>query len=172
MPRNRKRKGKPLENVRNVKAKDIDAMEDPFFASVDSDEEYDESRLDQPDTKGSDDEDTSDESEEDEHAHETAEERRIRLAKEVLQKYDLDKPLSDSDSEEDDEEDDLLGKRLAKDVLKNKGKYQKQVADKFMTRTIDASCVKLYRGHRLPATCVCSSPDGTVAYTGIGSSMQ
>lgn len=101
------------------------------------------------------------ESEEDEFADETADEKRIRIAKAYLQKLELDK----ADLTSDEEIDDPVAHRLQQDILRERGMYQQKVADKVAESKVDES-PSVFRGHRLTPTCLALSPSDEKAYTG------
>ncbi|XP_068631937.1 U3 small nucleolar RNA-interacting protein 2 [Battus philenor] len=101
----------------------------------------------------------ADESESD---HETAEEKKLRLAKKYLEEIEKE----EAKRAELKELDEAIEKRLQKDYLEQKGKLRVTVADSFSAPT-ESDC-RLIRAkeHRLPLTCVCISLDGQFAFTG------
>lgn len=117
---------------------------------------------------GSDDEDsaagsTSGDDEEDEReARETAQEKRMRLAKEYLTK------ITDQAMDEDDDTtavDERIGARLHQDALEAMGKLFKEVATQFEEFEFDHESARFLRGHKLPVTSICLSEDGKAAFS-------
>jgi ribosomal RNA-processing protein 9 len=146
------------------KQKDED-VKDEFFSS-DSEGEIDFDRLDEKgETKAKESEENEDSDDEQE---ETVEEKRLRMAKNVLHNLDMDKPLTDSEGSEPevDDGDDSISAKLKRQLLQSQNKLNRHAADKLARRVVDASSVRLFKGHHLSATCVCALPDGTVAFTG------
>uniref|UniRef100_A0A6A7G2W5 U3 small nucleolar RNA-interacting protein 2 isoform X2 n=2 Tax=Hirondellea gigas TaxID=1518452 RepID=A0A6A7G2W5_9CRUS len=121
-----------------------------------------------------------DDSDSDAFDHETPDERRIRLAKEYIQKLESEhKPPTDGtesadDDDDDDDEsdvdlvDDIIHARLQQDVLKKRGKHFRQIADEVKNEIGDVSLLKFetLRGHRLSVTCLILSVDQSVVYSG------
>jgi len=107
------------------------------------------------------------EEEEDEYAEETSDERRIRMAKAYLHKLELDK----EDLTSDEEIEDPVAHRLQRDVQRERGTYQQQVAEKLEQKLPEISnspdeYASFYRGHRLTPTCLALTTSDTTAYTG------
>ncbi|CAK1595856.1 unnamed protein product [Parnassius mnemosyne] len=100
--------------------------------------------------------------EESESDHETAEEKKLRLAKKYLEEIEKE----EAKRAELKELDDAIEKRLQKDYLEQKGKLRVDVADSY-TVPSESDC-RLIRAkeHRLSLTCVCVSLDGQLAFTG------
>uniref|UniRef100_A0A8D0FZA8 U3 small nucleolar RNA-interacting protein 2 n=1 Tax=Sphenodon punctatus TaxID=8508 RepID=A0A8D0FZA8_SPHPU len=89
-----------------------------------------------------------------EEIEETAQEKKLRLAKlylEQLQQQEEEK------AEEEAVEKDLIAGRLREDVLEQKGKLQRQIGKDL--RPPDPADVRVLRGHQLPITCLVISPD-------------
>ncbi|KAJ0177035.1 hypothetical protein K1T71_007044 [Dendrolimus kikuchii] len=100
--------------------------------------------------------------EEPESDNETAEEKKLRLAKKYLQEIEKE----EAKRAEDKEIDDAVEKRLQKDYLEQKGKLRIEVADKYLTpNETDIRFVRV-REHKLTLTCVCISNDSSLAFTG------
>lgn len=100
--------------------------------------------------------------EESESDHETAEQKKLRLAKKYLEEIEKE----EAKRAELKDLDDAIEKRLQRDYLEQKGKLRVEVADNY-TAPSDSD-VKLIRAreHRLSLTCVCLSSDGSYAFTG------
>ncbi|XP_067417267.1 LOW QUALITY PROTEIN: U3 small nucleolar RNA-interacting protein 2 [Emydura macquarii macquarii] len=89
-----------------------------------------------------------------EEIEETAQEKKLRLAKlylEQLQQQEEEK------AEEEALEKDLVAGRLKEDVLEQKGKLQRLIAKDLQPP--DAAAIRVLRGHQLPITCLVISPD-------------
>eukprot|EP00953_Heterococcus_sp_UTEX-ZZ885_P033026 17209-Heterococcus_DN1.PRE.3 len=135
-----------------------------------SSEEEDESK--QGRNTGSDDEDSADERE----RTETAEEKRLRLAKDYLMRLGADGEgvASDSDAESEGEDgvvnkgvsEDKLSRRLEQERLESKGQLHRDLA--LQLRDTDLSTVQLrhYTGHKLAVTCVALTGDDSTAFSG------
>ncbi|XP_039626732.1 U3 small nucleolar RNA-interacting protein 2 [Polypterus senegalus] len=91
---------------------------------------------------------------EDEEIEETAQEKKLRLAKIYLDQL---REEETEKAEEDAFETDLIAGRLQDDVLEQKGRLQRQVAKDFQPP--DVADVRLLKGHKLPVTCLVISPD-------------
>lgn len=92
---------------------------------------------------------------------ETAQEKRLRLAKKYLSQLEVD----EADHEDEGVPDgDLIGDRLRRDVLEQAGKLQKSVADLY-TSPIEDSTIRC-RGHQLSITCVVIAPDNNHVFSG------
>uniref|UniRef100_A0A8C4XE79 U3 small nucleolar RNA-interacting protein 2 n=1 Tax=Erpetoichthys calabaricus TaxID=27687 RepID=A0A8C4XE79_ERPCA len=91
---------------------------------------------------------------EDEEIEETAQEKKLRLAKSYLDQL---REEEKEKAEEDAFEKDLIAGRLQDEVLEQKGRLQRQVAKDFQPP--DVADVRLLKGHKLPVTCVVISPD-------------
>jgi ribosomal RNA-processing protein 9 len=119
-------------------------------------------------------------SEDDEGARETAEDKRIRMAKEYLMQleqttYEEEGSGSDGHTgegggfEEDGEDDDnpqygitgnrrmseAVGKRLEREHMKTTGRYQTDIADGLRGLDITADDIVVHRGHKVSATDCC-----------------
>lgn len=101
--------------------------------------------------------------EESESDHETAEQKKLRLAKKYLEEIEKEEAKRAELKEVDD---DAIGKRLQRDYLEQKGKLRVEVADNYVAPA--ESDIRLIRAreHKLPLTCVCVSNDGQFAFTG------
>ncbi|XP_047995247.1 U3 small nucleolar RNA-interacting protein 2 [Leguminivora glycinivorella] len=101
--------------------------------------------------------------EESESDHETAEQKKLRLAKKYLEEIEKEEAKRAELKEVDD---DAIGKRLQRDYLEQKGKLRVEVADNYVAPA--QSDIRLIRAreHKLPLTCVCVSSDGQFAFTG------
>ncbi len=117
----------------------------------------------------------NDENPNDPFAHETVDERRLRLAQDILRKLKADQAGADasgSDAEASDGEpkpfSDPIAHRLQQDVLKERGRLQVKVAHKIesVKEQLDSSKLRVLRGHRLSVTCVCVTADDRSVYSG------
>ncbi|XP_012680297.2 U3 small nucleolar RNA-interacting protein 2 isoform X2 [Clupea harengus] len=85
---------------------------------------------------------------------ETAQEKKLRLAKGYLDQLREE----DEKREEDDAfESDLVAGRLQEDVLEQRGKLQRLIANDLVPP--EASEIRLLRGHKLPVICLVITPD-------------
>ncbi|XP_046959818.1 U3 small nucleolar RNA-interacting protein 2 [Vanessa cardui] len=100
------------------------------------------------------------EAEESDSDHETAEQKKLRLAKKYLEEIEKE------EAKRSEVIDDAIEKRLQKDYLEQKGRLKTEVADKYVAPT--DSNIRLIRAkeHRLSLTCLCISSDGDFAFTG------
>lgn len=94
--------------------------------------------------------------------HETAEEKKLRLAKKYLEEIEKE----EAKRAELKELDDVVEKRLQKEYLEQKGKLKVEVADSYIAPTERDYRLVRTKEHRLPLTCVCVSLDGQFAFTG------
>ncbi|XP_072932206.1 U3 small nucleolar RNA-interacting protein 2 [Epargyreus clarus] len=100
--------------------------------------------------------------EESESDHETAEQKKLRLAKKYLEEIEKE----EAKRTELKELDDAVEKRLQKDYLEQKGKLRVEVADNYSAPAENDSRLIKAKEHRLTLTCVCVSSDGNYAFTG------
>lgn len=93
---------------------------------------------------------------------ETAEQKKLRLAKKYLEEIEKE----EAKRAEDKELDEAVEKRLQKDYLEQKGKLRVEVADTYIAPT--ESDLRLVRAkeHRLTLTCVCISSDSSFVFSG------
>jgi len=100
--------------------------------------------------------------EENEEENETIDAKRIRLAREYLERVEIDE--EESSCEDDSSSDDRIGRKLAKERLMQEGGWNMDLADK-----IDVSSAKLSylsRKHDLSPTCISLEKSGRWAYSG------
>lgn len=90
--------------------------------------------------------------EEQEDVEETAQEKKLRLAKEYLQQLQ-----AQEEEGLEDEGLDAVASRLQEDVLEQRGRLQRKLAKELLPP--DPSEVRLLRGHQLPITCIVITPD-------------
>ncbi|GFO21212.1 ribosomal RNA processing 9, small subunit (ssu) processome component, homolog [Plakobranchus ocellatus] len=138
-PQDQKKKSKSLKNSKAL-SEEIESESD-----VDSSNEFTESR------------DKIYSSEEEE---ETAQQKKLRLAKHYLSKLEEEEAEKKADEESLKE---AVASRLQHDISEQAGKLTKQVADQ-------CSCpkeedIKIFRGHSLPVTSVVISPDDKFVFT-------
>ncbi|CAH0579210.1 unnamed protein product [Chrysodeixis includens] len=100
--------------------------------------------------------------EESESDHETAEEKKLRLAKKYLEEIEKE----EAKRAELKEVDDAVENRLKKDYLEQKGKLKFEIAEKYIAP--DENDLRLIRAkeHRLTLTCICISNDNNFMFTG------
>lgn len=116
-----------------------------------------------------------DDDESEEEIQETAQEKRIRLAKEYLSKITAQEGAGGSDDEGSDSDDNAavfkdgveekVSARLHQDALEAMGKLFKQVAQTYEDFEFDEDSTKFLKGHRLPVTSVCLTDDGKTAFS-------
>lgn len=100
--------------------------------------------------------------EESESDHETAEQKKLRLAKKYLEEIEKE----EAKRTELKELDDAVDKRLQRDYLEQKGKLRVEVADNYSAPAENDCRLIKAKEHRLTLTCVCVSSDGRFAFTG------
>ncbi|KAI5651925.1 U3 small nucleolar RNA-interacting protein 2 [Phthorimaea operculella] len=100
--------------------------------------------------------------EESESDHETAEQKKLRLAKKYLEEIEKE----EAKRAEAKEVDDPIGQRLKNDYLEQKGKLHVDVADKYAVPVKEDIRLIRAREHRLTLTCVCISHDGQFVFSG------
>ncbi|XP_074661787.1 U3 small nucleolar RNA-interacting protein 2-like isoform X2 [Tubulanus polymorphus] len=91
---------------------------------------------------------------------ETAQEKRIRLAKQYLSQLENEEKLQDEDREA---QKDLIAHRLKQDVLEQSGRLHRYIADQFLPP--EAEDISVLRAHQLPLTCLVISPDNKYIFT-------
>ena len=122
--------------------------QDDFFESGDDDDvEF---------ADGTSDEGASSE-EEDALAQETAEEKRLRLAKSYLDR--IQQVNEDEDGEED------LTARLQRDALESMGHLKRLIAERIVVPDPDESTARHFRCHKLSVTAVTLTSDDTTVYS-------
>ncbi|KAM4720888.1 U3 small nucleolar RNA-interacting protein 2 [Rhinophrynus dorsalis] len=95
----------------------------------------------------------------DEDLEETAQEKKLRLAKEYLQQ------LQQHEEERlEDEAQDAIASRLQEDVLEQRGKLQRPLAKELLPP--EPSEIRLLRGHQGPVTCLVITPDDKHVFSG------
>ncbi|XP_023943218.2 U3 small nucleolar RNA-interacting protein 2 [Bicyclus anynana] len=100
--------------------------------------------------------------EESESDHETAEQKKLRLAKKYLEEIEKE----EAKRAELKNLDDAVEKRLQRDFLEQKGKLHVNVADNYSAPAENDVKLVRAREHRLSLTCVCISRDSEFAFTG------
>ncbi|KAM3915521.1 U3 small nucleolar RNA-interacting protein 2 [Leptodactylus fuscus] len=96
---------------------------------------------------------------EEEELEETAQEKKLRLAKEYLQQL--------QEQEEDrleDEGEDVIAHRLQENVLEQRGKLQRPLAKELLPP--EPAEIRLLRGHQGPVTCLVITPDDQHVFSG------
>jgi len=100
--------------------------------------------------------------ESEESDHETAEEKRLRLARVYLE--EIEKELEEREDVID--KDSAVTERLSEDVRAERGKLRKEVADTYMEVQEDAIKFLTDKNHKLSITCVVISPDSRHMFSG------
>ncbi|OCT85688.1 hypothetical protein XELAEV_18023860mg [Xenopus laevis] len=94
-----------------------------------------------------------------EDLEETAQEKKLRLAKEYL------KQLQQQEEEQkEDEDQDAIANRLQEDVLEQRGRLQRPLAKELLPP--EPSEIRILRGHQGPITCLVISPDDSYMFSG------
>ncbi|KAL4655971.1 U3 small nucleolar RNA-interacting protein 2 [Arapaima gigas] len=91
---------------------------------------------------------------EDDHLEETAQEKKLRLAKLYLEQLREEEERA---AENNSCETDVIAGRLQEEVLEQKGKLKRLVAKDYLPP--DVADLRLLRGHKLSVTCLVISPD-------------
>lgn len=104
----------------------------------------------------------------DDEALETAQEKKVRLAKTYLKEIEAEEKRR---LEEDADGDgalsgDLISKRLKEDYLKQAGKFKSFVADKYSGVDWESVSVLKCRDHRGSVTCLCATSDNKYVFSG------
>lgn len=95
--------------------------------------------------------------------NETAEERRLRLARAYLRHIGVSEDAADASGS--DSEDDRANEMLRADAMKSAGKAVTYIADSFAER-ISKATISKGKGHALPPTCVAMAAEGETAVSG------
>ncbi|XP_063797434.1 U3 small nucleolar RNA-interacting protein 2 isoform X1 [Pseudophryne corroboree] len=94
-----------------------------------------------------------------EDLEETAQEKKLRLAKEYLQQLQ-----AHEEEKLEDESEDVIGARLQENVLEQRGKLKRPLAKELLPP--EPSEIRLLRGHQGPVTCLAISPDDNHVFSG------
>ncbi|XP_064605482.1 U3 small nucleolar RNA-interacting protein 2-like isoform X2 [Liolophura sinensis] len=92
---------------------------------------------------------------------ETAQEKKLRLAKQYLADLEADESQR---REEDDIGRDIISHRLKQDILEQSGKLHKSVATDYLPPS--PADIRVLRGHQLSITCLVISPDNQHIFSG------
>uniref|UniRef100_A0A7N4NMH3 U3 small nucleolar RNA-interacting protein 2 n=1 Tax=Sarcophilus harrisii TaxID=9305 RepID=A0A7N4NMH3_SARHA len=106
-------------------------------------------------------EDTRTKEEEDEELEETAQEKKLRLAKLYLEQL---RQQEEEKAEEEAFGNDQVAGRLKEDVLEQRGRLQKLVAKEVQAPV--AADIRVLRGHQLSITCLVITPDNSAIFSG------
>lgn len=139
--------GQKMKGKRNVASKTRNGDEELLSSEFEDD---DDDRVPHSPVIG--DADSSDEDE-------TAQEKRLRLTKDYLEKL----KTYTADDAGSDEEKDVVGEKLQEEILQESGKLQKPVADT-CTKPQETD-FQYFRGHRLPVTAVVVSSDASIMFS-------
>ncbi|XP_014486859.1 PREDICTED: U3 small nucleolar RNA-interacting protein 2 isoform X2 [Dinoponera quadriceps] len=95
---------------------------------------------------------------ESEEEEETAQEKRIRLAKKYIE------AIERKEKDREEYEEGAVSRRLREEYLEEKGRLRKTIAANYVGHKdlISLKC----KQHKLPITCICLSTDGSVLYSG------
>ncbi|XP_078370108.1 U3 small nucleolar RNA-interacting protein 2-like isoform X2 [Oculina patagonica] len=91
---------------------------------------------------------------------ETAQEKRLRLAKQYLAQLESEEQKK---KESDDIDHDAIAHRLKQDVLEQTGRLQKRIASQFTQPSLAA--IRVLKGHQLSVTCLCVSHDNKFIFS-------
>eukprot|EP00966_Prymnesium_polylepis_P155203 3584266-Prymnesium_polylepis.1 len=100
----------------------------------------------------------------DEAEAETAQERRVRLAREMIGKMD-DAARRRQDAETDEAED-VVAQSLEEDALRKAGRFRVEIGAALRGHSVPREAVRTLRGPRLSPTCVALVPDESAAFCG------
>ncbi|XP_069861462.1 U3 small nucleolar RNA-interacting protein 2 [Dipodomys merriami] len=100
------------------------------------------------------------EEEEEEELEETAQEKKLRLAKLYLEQL---RQQEEEKAEAREFEEDQVAGRLKEDVLEQRGRLQKCVAREIQTP--DPAAIRVLRGHQLSITCLVVTPDDSAIFS-------
>ncbi|XP_060060553.1 U3 small nucleolar RNA-interacting protein 2 isoform X3 [Erinaceus europaeus] len=100
------------------------------------------------------------EEEEEEELEETAQEKKLRLAKLYLDQL---RQQEEEKAEAREFEEDQVAGRLKEDVLEQRGRLQKTVAKEIQAP--DPGDIRILRGHQLPITCLVITPDDLAIFS-------
>lgn len=95
-----------------------------------------------------------------ESEQETAQEKRLKLAKKYLSELEVEEKNASENKEFDSN---VITQRLRHDVLEKAGTLQRTVADSY--EAPDSVFFKVHRGHKLPLTCIVISNDEKYMYS-------
>ena len=124
-----------------------------------------EEELDSGASSGDEDALGADSSEAPEELAETADERRVRLAKDLLAGMDAAVESSTRERRVRDG-DDAVADQLEEEALRASGKWHSQLAGSLEGCAIEPDGVRFLRGPQLSATCVALAPDESASYCG------
>ncbi|XP_042521977.1 U3 small nucleolar RNA-interacting protein 2 [Dipodomys spectabilis] len=102
----------------------------------------------------------TEEEEEEEELEETAQEKKLRLAKLYLEQL---RQQEEEKAEAREFEEDQVAGRLKEDVLEQRGRLQKCVAREIQTP--DPAAIRVLRGHQLSITCLVVTPDDSAIFS-------
>jgi ribosomal RNA-processing protein 9 len=110
-----------------------------------------------------------DEGSEDEYNLESAESKRLRLAKQYLQQMGDTESNDGNDNSGDNDEDkpgDAISAKLKFERLRAKGELYVDHSDFFSSMDVSECPQKLFRGHNGSVTCIAATHDGKTVFTG------
>jgi ribosomal RNA-processing protein 9 len=128
--------------------------------------------IDNMDLEASDIDENASDSDNGEDAAETAQEKRIRLAKRYLEKVQQDVARQRGDEVDDGEFDaaaidrSLVSERLRDEALELVGRLHRDVAAAYKDLPVSEETIKSVKGHTQSVTCVAVTPDEKYVYSG------
>ncbi|KAI9597165.1 WD40-repeat-containing domain protein [Syncephalis fuscata] len=96
---------------------------------------------------------------------ETEAEKRLRLAKQYIDRLRTETAPGDDEVDAADLDRDIIADRLREDALESIGKLYRKVVDQLVF-PVDEDKIKSFRGHQLSVTCVAVSSNGQYLYSG------
>lgn len=100
---------------------------------------------------------------------ETADEKRTRLAKDLLERLEQELDEDDEEGEEDGEEEvDRMDLALKKDMMKDEGRFVRPVAEKLKVKLLDSAVERFsYKSvHKQSVTSICVAENDSTCYSG------
>jgi ribosomal RNA-processing protein 9 len=94
---------------------------------------------------------------------ETAAEKRVRMAKQLVARFEAEEAELADDQDVDR---DAVAHRLKQDLQAQRGVLRRTLACKLLEQTVAAESIITTLGHRLPLTCVALASDGETFVTG------
>ncbi|XP_023219169.1 U3 small nucleolar RNA-interacting protein 2-like [Centruroides sculpturatus] len=92
---------------------------------------------------------------------ETVQEKRLRIAKKYLEEIEKEEAAK---ADKDDIDEDIVSHRLRKDVLKQAGRLQEKIADKY--DFTESEIIHIMKGHKLPVTCLAVTSNQKYIFSG------
>ncbi|KAJ2157886.1 pre-rRNA processing protein [Coemansia sp. RSA 552] len=106
-------------------------------------------------------------SEDEDELLETAAEKRLRLARDYIDRVKASTELDSGEYDAEQIDRDLIAERLMTDAQERSGKWSRQIAAHFAYPIEEGKNVRVLKGgHRLPTTSVALTPNGRFVYSG------